>query len=45
MIDMIVIRFVNVWHPTMCMYTECTFNMVCELADDGSMSRNMLPVS
>jgi len=31
-ISFIVIRFVNIWDPTMCTSTECTFNMVCELA-------------
>jgi hypothetical protein len=31
-IPFIVIRFVNIWDPTMCASTECTFNMVCELA-------------
>ena len=25
-------RFVNIWDPTLCTSTECTFNMVCELA-------------
>jgi len=27
-----VIGFVNIWDPAMCTSTECTFNMVCELA-------------
>ena len=31
-IHFIVIRFVNIWDPTMCTSTECTFNIVCELA-------------
>ena len=31
-IPFIVIRFVNIWDPTMCTSTECTSNIVCELA-------------
>jgi len=31
-IPFIVIRFVNIWDPTMCTSTECTSSMVCELA-------------
>ena len=31
-VPFIVIRFVNIWDPTMCTSTECTFSMVRELA-------------
>ena len=31
-IPFIVTQFVNIWYPTICTSTECTFNMFCELA-------------
>ena len=31
-VPLIVVGFVNIWDPTMCTTTDCTFNMVCELA-------------